>query len=84
MSTSYIVTNELVQQACSHLCDEGVGHLGKEPTDTFIPHWIVRRTYSNAVMALSTSHSLLTERLETFATLGATMAEFTASDVLGI
>jgi hypothetical protein len=54
-----IVPNDLAQRARSHLCDEGVGHLGKEPTDTSIADWIVNRTYSNAVMVLHTSYSLL-------------------------
>jgi len=54
-----IVTNDLAQRARSHLCDEGVGHLGKEPTDTSIADWIVSRTYSNAVTVLHTSYSLL-------------------------
>jgi hypothetical protein len=35
---SCIVANNVSQSTCSHLCDENVGHMGKEPANTCTPH----------------------------------------------
>jgi len=53
---SYIVVEYFAQPVCSHLCDEDVGHLGKEPVDSCIPH----RAYYRTAVVLSISDVLLT------------------------
>ena len=46
-SESFIVSGDFAQPACSHLCYEDMGNMGKEPNDTCIPHWLDFRMYSS-------------------------------------
>lgn len=52
----YIVHEYSAQPACSHLCGEDVGHMGKEPIDSCIPH----RAYYRTAVVLSISYVSLT------------------------
>jgi hypothetical protein len=41
---SYVVAGNFAQYAGSDLCVEDVGHMGKKPANTCIPHRIIYRT----------------------------------------
>jgi hypothetical protein len=56
VSTSCIVSENVSQFTCSHLRDENVGHMGKEPANTCIPH----RVDYCIVLALIMRHIKLT------------------------
>jgi hypothetical protein len=55
-----VVAGNFAQYAGSDLCFEDVGHMGKEPANTCIPHWIDYRT----VLVLCTGYALLTRAVE--------------------
>ena len=59
VSTSFIGFEYFAQPICSHLCDEDVGHMGKEPADSCIPH----RAYDRTAVNLSISYVLLTRMI---------------------
>jgi hypothetical protein len=57
---SYIVSGDFSRSVSSDLCLEDVGHMGKEPANTCIPHRIDYRT----VLVLRMGYALLTQAVE--------------------
>jgi hypothetical protein len=60
VSMSYIVSGDFSRSVSSDLCLEDVGHMGKEPANTCIPHRIDYRT----VLVLRMGYALLTRGAE--------------------
>jgi hypothetical protein len=66
VSMSDIVSGNFYRSIISDLCVEDVGHMGKEPANTCIPHRIECRT----VLVLRMGYALLTQPVEGWCNIG--------------